>query len=300
MSKSSSSNKKNTDLPHLLRSLSKHVQKDDGNDDGGVYEACNDIISKLTEAVDDKGDKKVSKVLSIEAKEHVDLIRKTLSSATKTFRLRKRKAQASANKAQWDTLLQQTEVLSKKLSAIAKDSAAAADDYDSSSDNDDGGRNKDDDVKGELPKSTGAYLSRLQQQKKELYKNPPAMPPPEIVVESGEWVGEPKRNKKTGELIFVCGGGNDNESVLKKLLRDFKPNLTPAQVLQGGAFGGTYFRSIHSAVTNQRYDGKEVVRNTCPQSWIVGMDIKTQLISQKYSVDVNKYGVKCGGSLGMW
>lgn len=35
---------------------------------------------------------------------------------------------------------------------------------------------------------------------------------------------------------------------------DFKPNMTPKEVLQAGSFGGTYFRPIHSSVTGIKSD----------------------------------------------
>ena len=38
---------------------------------------------------------------------------------------------------------------------------------------------------------------------------------------------------------------------------EFRPNLSPQQVLEMGSFGGTYFRPIYSSVTKQKY-GKEV------------------------------------------
>jgi hypothetical protein len=70
-------------------------------------------------------------------------------------------------------------------------------------------------------------------------------------------------------------------------------------VLQAGGFGGTYFRSIDSAVTAKRYDGKDVV-GELPADWIKGLSLPKQLCSPDYNPAVNKWGVKCGGSLGMW
>lgn len=34
---------------------------------------------------------------------------------------------------------------------------------------------------------------------------------------------------------------------------EFRPNLTPKEVLQMGSFGGTYFRPIKSSVTGKTY-----------------------------------------------
>lgn len=70
-------------------------------------------------------------------------------------------------------------------------------------------------------------------------------------------------------------------------------------VMRAGSFGGTYFRSIVSAVTNVRYSGQEVLKDTCPKEWISGIPL-SNLTSMNYRPAVNKYGVKCGGSLGMW
>jgi len=78
---------------------------------------------------------------------------------------------------------------------------------------------------------------------------------------------------------------------------DFRPNLTPKEVMQLGSFGGTYFRRITSAVTGKTYDRawKEF-----PEDWFEGLDIATQVASQTYDKNVNKYKVSCGTSLGAW
>ena len=34
--------------------------------------------------------------------------------------------------------------------------------------------------------------------------------------------------------------------------KQFKPNKTPKQVFKMGAFGGTYFRPIHSSITGEK------------------------------------------------
>ena len=34
---------------------------------------------------------------------------------------------------------------------------------------------------------------------------------------------------------------------------EFKPNITPLDVIKKGAFGGTYFRDIYSNVNNKWY-----------------------------------------------
>ena len=79
---------------------------------------------------------------------------------------------------------------------------------------------------------------------------------------------------------------------------DFKPNLTPKEVLQAGSFGGTYFRPIYSSVTKQKY-GKEVWEEL-PKDWLEGLNIRTQVSSCIYDESKNKYKVKCGASLEEW
>ena len=95
----------------------------------------------------------------------------------------------------------------------------------------------------------------------------------------------PKR-ASNGDLIFA-----DH--------KEFFPNRTPEEVLRGGAFGGTYFRPITSAVTNISYKSSDVLADTVQPEWIAGLKAD-QLTSMTYRTEKNKYGVKCGGSLGMW
>ena len=40
---------------------------------------------------------------------------------------------------------------------------------------------------------------------------------------------------------------------------EFKPNLSPHEILKMGAFGGTYFRPIYSSVTKKHYKSEDVI-----------------------------------------
>ena len=35
---------------------------------------------------------------------------------------------------------------------------------------------------------------------------------------------------------------------------DFRPNKTPVEIIEEGAFGGAYFRDIYSSVNNKWYN----------------------------------------------
>lgn len=126
------------------------------------------------------------------------------------------------------------------------------------------------------------YRSVLVEQRKEMYKDPPALPP--LQVELLE--RKPMMERESDGVLIAAD------------FPEFRPNLSPAQVLQRGSFGGTYFRSIESAVTGVKY-GREVL-NEYPKSWFKGLSVSKQLCSPNYDKDVNMYRVKCGGSLGMW
>ena len=87
--------------------------------------------------------------------------------------------------------------------------------------------------------------------------------------------------------------------VVFKDFPEFRPNLTPKQVLKMGSFGGTYFRDIHSSVTNKNYKGKTVIKEY-PDDWFKGVDIDKKVVSSQYDKNVNTYKVKCGSSLEDW
>jgi len=93
----------------------------------------------------------------------------------------------------------------------------------------------------------------------------------------------PKRNSD-GVLIFPDE-------------KEFRPNMTPKEVLQAGSFGGTYFRPIKSSVTGLKYNK---MWNELPQNWLEGLNIKRMVSSTNYDDKVNTYKAKCGGSLEMW
>ena len=78
---------------------------------------------------------------------------------------------------------------------------------------------------------------------------------------------------------------------------DFRPNLSPADVLRMGSFGGGYFRPIFSSVVNKKIDD---AWEEIPKQWLKGLDVKKQIVSEVYDVSVNKYGVKCGQTLEQW
>ena len=75
---------------------------------------------------------------------------------------------------------------------------------------------------------------------------------------------------------------------------EFGANKIPVEAIREGAFGGTYFRDIYSNV-NKKW---------CKNSQKEFNQFKN--IDRKYycsdycNISVNKYGVKCGTSLGFW
>jgi len=113
--------------------------------------------------------------------------------------------------------------------------------------------------------------------------DPPRLPPCVCVLPAKS--AKPQRDKH-GSFVFQD-------------YPDFRPNLSPAEVMQLGSFGGTYFRDIVSGVTGRKYRGEDVIREF-PRSWFKGLDFSTMVCASSYSKHVNQYKVSCGGSLGQW
>ena len=74
---------------------------------------------------------------------------------------------------------------------------------------------------------------------------------------------------------------------------DFRPNLTPAEVLRRGSFGGGYYRTISSAATGMVH--KDAHREF-PAGWFEGIHVGSLVTSNVYRPSANKYGKKCGRS----
>lgn len=77
---------------------------------------------------------------------------------------------------------------------------------------------------------------------------------------------------------------------------DFTPNLTPRQIFESGAFGGTYFRPIYSSVTKKKY--KNVHKK---YKSLEGISDKILIVPfEEYNTKLNKYKVKVGSTLELW
>ena len=80
---------------------------------------------------------------------------------------------------------------------------------------------------------------------------------------------------------------------------DFKPNISPIDVLKNGSFGGTYFRPIYSSVTNKNHKDEHL--KCFPKSIQKSYDFKRDIKPyNQYEKTHNKYEVKCGQTLHDW
>lgn len=75
---------------------------------------------------------------------------------------------------------------------------------------------------------------------------------------------------------------------------EFQPDLTPAEIFKSGAFGGTYFRPIYSAITKKNY------KNQHKKFSFLKNIPENILTNSEYDKNINKYKVIVGTSLEFW
>ena len=93
------------------------------------------------------------------------------------------------------------------------------------------------------------------------------------------------RRKKNGKIVFAG-------------YPDFRPNMSPKEIFRAGSFGGTYWRPIHSTVTNKNYKNQH---NKYPKTWWRGIP-EHHLTNEwdKYDTSINTYNAKVGTTLEFW
>ena len=79
---------------------------------------------------------------------------------------------------------------------------------------------------------------------------------------------------------------------------EFKPNLSPEEIFNKGAFGGTYFRPIYSSVTGKNYKNKH--KEFEKYGWFKNLDVKKMVTSSICDESINFYKVRAGSSLDAW
>ena len=70
---------------------------------------------------------------------------------------------------------------------------------------------------------------------------------------------------------------------------DFRPNITPIEVIKKGAFGGTYLRDIDSSVTNKWH------KNAWKE-----FNVLKDVDQKYYCSSYDDASIKCGTSLRFW
>jgi hypothetical protein len=89
-----------------------------------------------------------------------------------------------------------------------------------------------------------------------------------------------------------------NKSLIFSDFPEFRPNLSPPQIFNMGAFGGTYFRPIYSSITKKKYINQH--KTFIKHGWFKTLDIDTMVTSHKCYPNLNKYKVRAGSSLDAW
>jgi hypothetical protein len=86
------------------------------------------------------------------------------------------------------------------------------------------------------------------------------------------------------------------KTILFKDFPEFRPNLTPSQIIKLGSFGGTYWRPIYSSITDKNYKLEHL---EYPKSWWDGVP-DSMMTSPSCDIKRNKYNANSGTSLDFW
>ncbi|KAJ9476957.1 hypothetical protein PHBOTO_000641 [Pseudozyma hubeiensis] len=123
----------------------------------------------------------------------------------------------------------------------------------------------------------------------------PAAPP--LPTKGGDEIYETEMPLPSREHI-VDGRGR-GALVFEEEYSQFRPNVTPDEMLREGAFGGTAFRDYHSRVLGRSID-VEAELAELPEHWLEDLDVEDMLRRDQLEPSVNKFKVKAGQSLEDW
>lgn len=85
---------------------------------------------------------------------------------------------------------------------------------------------------------------------------------------------------------------NENGEIVFQDYPDFRPNVTPKDMIKAGIIGGGYYRPIHSAITGKNYKDAHL---EFPKNWFNVPDNFYK--SAVYNKQINKYKVHSGAFL---
>jgi hypothetical protein len=181
---------------HIATRLSREVLDHPSSPDP---EKCIDLLKDMANLT-----------VSVELLERTQ-IGKLLVKTIKAFKRHKRTAATKEESTTWEvTLTMAAEILENWKSTAGKEEKSKI------------VRIPIDSNRSGLPRTVVGYRTRLVTQKKELYKDPPVLPPMNIVIDPNK-CAPPKRDKTTGALTFGCG----EDTSIGSLLKEFHPNRTP-------------------------------------------------------------------------
>jgi hypothetical protein len=184
------------DVTHLASRLSKEIVDHPATPDP---EKCIDLLTAMANLT-----------ISLALLERSQ-IGKLLSKAIRTLKRHLRTAANDEESTSWETALTMATKLLDEWKSTASNEAKTKN-----------VRKSIDTNRPGLPRTVLEYRTRLVTQKKEMFKDPPALPPTIIEVERAK-CSLPKRDKKTGALSFVSG----DDSTIDNILKEFHPNRTP-------------------------------------------------------------------------